>query len=438
VAFWYSPQARLLTQFRTFVTMDHEIFPSMELRKVSSPTLHSPGDEPQGSPPQASGDPLSMLAQLCARTRHSGSEASRVRALADSQPDWAVLLGAAVSHGVASLVCKRLPELAGDALPAYWRDRFSQVFINHVHRNLLLTGELIRVLRALERSGAPAVPFKGPVLAQQAYGDLALRHFSDLDIVLPHSHMAAAHRAMESLGYHSEGAWAAVAEGRIPGQYAYRNDSRTSLIELHTEKTMRYLPVPLDWNALTARLETVSVGGQPLRTFSAEDTLLLLCVHGTKHFWTRLGWICDIAELVQAPRGIHWQRAESLARNMRCHRMWLLGLALANRILDAPLPEAVAHQIRTDAHVAALARRVLEQYLHGGESSVSAGARLRFRVNSQDTLATGLRQVTIFATRPTDEDWQSCSLPAWAASLYTALRPLRLLRDYSLGSRRLR
>lgn len=399
-----------------------------------STSLHAPCDQSQANPAtHACGGYLSLLAQLCARSQGPDGEASRVRALIESRPDWGALVGAAFDHSVAPLVCKRLLESAGGALPANWRDRFRQEFVNNAHRNLLLTAELVRVLRAFERGGVQAMPFKGPVLAQQAYDDLALRQFTDLDIVLPHSQIAEAHCALERLDYRSESAAAAMAAGRIPGQYAYRNDARSVLIELHTERTMRYLPVPLDWKSLCSRLEALPVGGQSLRTFSVEDTMMLLCVHGTKHFWTRLGWICDIAELVQAPRGIDWPRAETLARKMRCHRMWLLGLALANEILAAPLPEAVARQIRSDARVAGLARSVQERFLASGESGISAGERVRFRGNSQDTLATGLRQLSIFATRPTDEDWQSHSLPRWASPLYAILRPLRILRDYGLG-----
>lgn len=402
---------------------------------VNSATAHLACEEPQiPAAVSPSSDPLSTLAQLCAPPG-PGDGAAQVRALAESQPDWSALLGVAADHSLTPLVCGLLLTLPGGALPEKWRDRFRQEFVRNARWNLLLMAELIRALQALERGGVQAVPFKGPVLAQQAYGDLALRQFSDLDIVLPHSQLAEAHRALEGLDYRSESAAAAMAAGRIPGQYAYRHDGRGVLIELHSEKTLRYLPVPLDWKALEARFETVSVDGRLLRTFSAEDTLMLLCVHGTKHFWTRLGWVCDIARLVQAPRGIDWRRAETLARKMRCRRMWLLGLALADRLLAARLPEEVARQIRDDARVGALARRVQDQFLVSGESGVSAGERLRFRAHSQDSLATGIRQVSIFATRPTDEDWQSSALPRWAGPLYAILRPLRIARAYGLGLR---
>jgi hypothetical protein len=374
-----------------------------------------------------------MLAQLCARTHEPEREARRVHSFAESQPHWNGVIDAAANHSIVPLVCKRLLEFSGDALPAAWRNRFRQEFVSNAHRNLLLSAELVRVLRALEQSGLQAIPFKGPALAQQAYGDLSLRQFTDLDIVLPHAQIPQAHRALEKLGYLSEGAAAALAQNRIPGQYAYRNGPGSILIELHSERTMRYLPVPLDWKALGPRMETVLVGGQPLRTFSVEDTMMLLCVHGTKHFWTRLGWICDIAELVQAPRGIDWTRAEKIAHKMRCYRMWLLGLALASEVLAAPLPDAIARKIHGDARVVAMSRRVQTQYLLSGESAISAGERMRFRSNTQDNFATSLRQLSVFAMRPTDEDWQAHSLPRWAAPLYAILRPLRILRKSGRG-----
>jgi hypothetical protein len=404
---------------------------------MTTATAERTADQSLGRAPRPTreADALFLLAELCAPGPWADAETDRIRAFAESRPDWASLLGAAADHGLTPLACKRLLDRLAPSLPEEWRDCFRFEFVRQAHRNWGMTAELIRVVRALEGCGVQATPFKGPVLAQQAYGDLALRQFSDLDVVLPHAHLPAAHRTLEALGYRSERAAAALAEGRIPGQYAYRTGAGGTLLELHSEKTMRYLPVPLDWKALATRFETVSVNGQALRTFSAEDTLLLLCVHGTKHFWTRLGWICDVAQMAEAPRGIDWRRAEQLARAMRCRRMWLLGLSLAHELFATPLPESILRQIRGDARVLALARGVRDHYLQGGEASVNAGERLRFRANSQDTLLTRLRQLSVFATRPTDEDWKSNALPRWASPLYAILRPLRIVREYGLGLR---
>ena len=29
------------------------------------------------------------------------------------------------------------------------------------------------------------------------------------------------------------------------------------------------------------------------------ELLLILCLHGTKHFWSSLGWLVDVAELIR-------------------------------------------------------------------------------------------------------------------------------------------
>jgi hypothetical protein len=394
---------------------------------------HPSSAEPQvGSAEPTSKELLSVVAQLCVPIRDSEREARHIRSLASNGPSWSAILETAADHCLVPLVSKRLLEFSGDALPAVWRDRFRHEFVAAAHRNLLMSGELVRVFRALERSGIQAVPFKGPALAQRAYGDLALRQFSDLDIVLPHSQIAQAHATLENLDCRSESAAAAITQNRIPGQYAYRS-ARGILIELHTEKTMRYLPVPLDWRALGGRMETVLVGGQPLLTFSAEDTMMLLCIHGSKHFWTRLGWICDIAQLVESREGFDWTRAETIAHKMRCYRMWLLGLALAQDVFSAELPDAITEQIRRETRVMMLSERVQSHYLLSGESAIGAKERVRFRSASQDNFATSLRQLSVFATRPTDDDWNSHSLPRWAAPLYAILRPLRILRNSGRG-----
>jgi hypothetical protein len=99
---------------------------------------------------------------------------------------------------------------------------------------------------------------------------------------------------------------AAGAARRIPGEYAYRNEASRAPIELHSEATLRYLPRRLDLEAILTRRETIAAGGE-VRTFSAEDELVLLSVHGASHFWDHLGWIADNAALARSPEGPDWE-----------------------------------------------------------------------------------------------------------------------------------
>ncbi len=83
-----------------------------------------------------------------------------------------------------------------------------------------------------------------------------------------------------------------------------------------------------------------SVRGTEMKTLSADDLLFSLCVHGSRHLWERLGWICDIAELITRHE-INWPALLQRAAATDSERMFLLGLHLAHKLLDAPLPSSV-------------------------------------------------------------------------------------------------
>jgi hypothetical protein len=162
--------------------------------------------------------------------------------------------------------------------------------------------------------------------------------------------------------------------------------------------------------------------------FSAEDTLILLSVHGAKHLWNRLGWIYDIAKLAQIPDGIDWELSENLASRTRSRRMWLLGLSLASEVLDARLPEPVLAWIRQDKGVVWLRERVQARLPGERQAVPSLRQRLLFRINSCETIVDGLRQCARVTMQPTEEDWTAYPLPVWLEPLYAVLRPWRLVR----------
>ena len=47
-----------------------------------------------------------------------------------------------------------------------------------------MTSELIKVMKLFEENGVEYISFKGPVLSQLAYGDITLRQYVDLDILI--------------------------------------------------------------------------------------------------------------------------------------------------------------------------------------------------------------------------------------------------------------
>ena len=322
------------------------------------------------------------LILACARTRLDDLQRRRIRELLNGSPlDWAGLISLAARHRVDSLVSRILWSEFSDQVPAASLACLKQAEGIRGHRNLCLTGRMIGLLDLFESAGLTVIPYKGPTLASLAYGNLALRGSDDLDFVLPQREVTQAYRLLLDAGLRTALDPLSARDARFLergdlGQYLFLADHASVMVELHTERTLRYFPEPLEWQGLQGRSEMVLVGGRSVRTFSVEDLLILLSVHGAKHFWNRLSWICDIAELVQTPRGVDWDLSESLARRMGCRRMWLLGLSLAHEMLDAPIPAAIARWIREESGVAPLRARVLATAIGNEEAQVKVAERL--------------------------------------------------------------
>lgn len=362
--------------------------------------------------------------------------AEEIRNLVAGPIDWDFLLPEAADYSVTPLLCRQLLTAAADLVEPSRIQRMNEIMRAHTMRTLVLTAELFTIMSLFRSEGIQAIPYKGPVLAAQAYGDVSLREFEDLDIVLRQRDMAKANEIMTAFGYRPKYPWilsADAAASLVPGEYNYRDEPRRMMVELHTERTLRHFPVPPDLDDLMSRLVSVSVGGHDLLTFSPEDTLLLLCIHGSKDFWERLSWIADVAEFVQACPQLDWDQCLRRAQEWRASRMLHLGLALAIRFFDLQLPAGIRTRVRADSVAQSVATQVERRLVARQCPELSGAARFNFRRYMLEDVFAGWRYSLRLATVPSEDDWSMMRLPNLLAPLYVALRPLRLLCKYGVS-----
>lgn len=77
-------------------------------------------------------------------------------------------------------------------------------------------------------------------------------------------------------------------------------DTERISIDLHWDVAPKYFAVNFDSEAIWPRLQTVDLGGKAVNSLSVDDLLLILCIHGAKHRWCRLSWLCDVVLLLNA------------------------------------------------------------------------------------------------------------------------------------------
>ena len=371
----------------------------------------------------------------CARAEFDPSSAERIRFLSGRGLNWNWLLAESIEQRVSPIVYETLNDCSKDLIPPEGMDSLRQLAQRDTANGFLRLRELLRLVELFEKAQIPAIPYKGPVLSQIAYGNFVRRCFTDLDIVVAQEYMPRVAGLMQTAGYRFEEGSKDVHAGRsgfAPGQYTFCHIEQRVLVEFHTERTLRYLPLGLNFQEVQSRLMSVDAFGQTLRTFSVEDTILLLSVHGAKHLWRRLFWILDIPKLITR-REVNWELLLEIAGRAESRRVVLLAVYLAQNLLGAPLPAAVSDEAGRDRKVRKLAEHVYQQYQRLQDLDSSILPRAVFRMRSSDGNWKGAKQLARVAMSPTEADREAVSLPRQLAPLYRLARPFGLLRRYGLG-----
>jgi hypothetical protein len=292
----------------------------------------------------------------CARTQLEATFQVRLETLLKQPLNWDVLYTAAARHGLLPLLYWHLAalEAEGPPVPSHVLAEFRREFEVNAARSFFLSAELLQVLSNLDEENVRAAAYKGPSLAFLAYGNLLLRPFCDLDILIERRDLERVHTVLEALGYAQQ-----FHSNHHSNEYAHsfvrQDESGNSVvIEVHWSITPRNFALPPYPPGALQRLIALPLqqqgGARAVLSLSHEDHLLVLCWHGYKHHWSRLEWIACIAELVRAaPVGVlDWNRLLRLARGSGSQRLLWCGLGLAETLLHVPLPDVARSAMQRD------------------------------------------------------------------------------------------
>jgi len=381
----------------------------------------------------AAARPEHELLLLCAHRGSPPTIRERVAALARARNDWDYLFLLARRHSVLPLLYKGLENV--DGVHVDFRAKLRDEFRKNATRNTLLAGELARLARLFEAEGLPLLAYKGPALAQQAFGDITLRRYVDLDVIVRHGDARRAGELLQSHGYSKpEGLTASHEQFLLRRQHnlAYTRDGGLMIVELHWEVApAHFAAVPIG-EGVWARASAVNLFGTEVRCPSPEDLLLALAVHGTKHLWERLAWVCDVAALVNSQTDFDWPYVQRRAREARVERMLSLVLRLARGLAGAELPEGLFND-SDGAALSGLAAEVTAAMFSGADYVPIGFVRnVRFNLRARPGLRERLDYLRFILT-PTDGDLSAVPLPAGMSFAYYLLRPLRLALKKEAG-----
>ena len=378
------------------------------------------------------------LLLCCIRASIDLKVVERIDALLDEDIDWSKLLEMANSFGVIPLLYKNLKTIQLKRFPKTFLVKLQDHFHDNARNAIRLTGELVKILDLFEANNIPAIPYKGPVLAAIAYGNLTLRQFGDIDVIIHKQDVRQARELLISQGYQLTWPQLPLTEhqeiSHLEAKYNYKfvHQNSNTIVELHWGVTPKYFSFPPDPNWLWSRLENVSLSGKSMLSFSPEDYLLILCVHGANHCWLyRLSWICDISELIHNHPGLNWEQVIEQAYSLGSQRMLLLGLLLAHDLLGSQLPDEIWHETAKDSTVKSLADQVKARFTNRNIRALGAFEIPLFHLDVKENLQDKIRYC-FYMTTPSTKDWTSLSIPKPFIFFYYIFRPIRLAIEYGL------
>ena len=392
----------------------------------------------------ANAPPEFFIAAACSRWPPSETRQNSIRAAAKGPVDWERFLGIVDRHRIWGLARQGLTQ-AGVAPPGEIDNALTAKTWAVSRRNLVLAAETARLCRLFREAAIPAVFVKGVTLSVLAYGDIAIKHSRDIDILVSPARLMEARAVLERAGYALKHPLPALTETQLElllrhgKEWEFLREANEIATELHW--TLSFNGLLMRDVDMSCPLAGVRVGDTEIPTFRLEELFVYLCVHGARHSWSRMKWLADVAALLATIPSTDIEGLYRAAQRRGSGGCAAQALLLCARMLGVELPAALRAELRRTATAPLLEAIALDAMLG---RIVQADVELAGRVfgNLRDLLSLFLvgggscvyvrREITrLFFF---SEDIAAFALPRGLTWVYVILRlPLWALRRLKHG-----
>jgi hypothetical protein len=311
-------------------------------------------------------------------------------------------------------------------------------------KNFALLKELRNFLEILEVHHIKAITFKGPMTAVSAYGDLSLRSFSDLDllvhpddflklrdIAIRHGYqcdqlMATAERTcLQQLNAQEQASYF-----RSQKEYSLLKPESHIFLDIHQGVlSKQFLPL-FDTRWIWNYTQTTQIAGHPVLGLTPEIQVLVSVVQGAEEYWPQLGKLLDLAMLLARYPNLDWDILIDLSESLDILPRLILGLMLIQSIYGVTLPDKLNKKIKALPSIQELAQNVQGNLLFNKQCHVNSRLTMGMVFYQLRLMHHWKNRVRCVLTlmNPTLADIAATPLPKPLFFIYYLLRPLRLMQ----------
>jgi len=291
-----------------------------------------------------------LIIECCKTTQ----DHTTIQKLINSIENWDTFIDLAYEHGIFPLVFKTLKQ-HNSLLKEDLFQELQSINIDIVKENMMMTLELTKITKLLDENGIKAISIKGPVLSQLAYGDIALRQYTDLDILVQKADLKKVYLILSKYDYTSKYPKSFFDSDKcinVEKDVTLINNKKDISVEIHWELFEKKYNM-FSQLIVNENLQSISINNNVISTLSNEVYLQYLSIHGSKHMWERIEWIKDIDLLIRT-QNIDIDNLPSLN-----NKAVLLGLYMTNKIFNTPLSTKIVSLIQNQS-LDALFEKIVE------------------------------------------------------------------------------
>jgi hypothetical protein len=174
-----------------------------------------------------------------------------------------------------------------------------------------------------------------------AYGDITLRQYCDLDILIKEEDVKKSYTLFENHGYNTEFKKEYLNNNIYIDKNSdiqFYNSINNILIEVHWKLFRNQFAKNIKFIDLLINKREIILKNYKLKVFSNELLLVYLCMHGSKHCWERISWILDIHMILEKNKNMDWNYIYKQAKVFKCEVMLDLGLSLSHKFFSTIIP----------------------------------------------------------------------------------------------------
>lgn len=260
------------------------------------------------------------LLVLTARLELDEGERAELLKIIRGSLDWDLLLHNAFFHGTTGLIYRHVKGLNDDGLVQNeTMERLKNSYLMTTVLGMEKMAAFKAVAEELEKSGVDVIVLKGVALAETMYGDIGLRPFGDVDLLVKESDWPEIVRILREKEYYSLGEEYVQLPPKLTKYDTLAHMQYMSgRICLEFQFDLLTLGIGMrDIDGVWKRARKATVAGASVLVLSPEDQLLHLAVHANRHGCMQLKWLVDIAETLRQSTDIDWDLVVEIARRER-------------------------------------------------------------------------------------------------------------------------